>query len=65
MTPRASQFLEKARELLTQAQTMLRVELYDACGRNAYQAAFHAAQDFIFERDRKVLKTHNDVRALW
>ena len=63
MTPQAEQFLAKARELLPQAETMLRVALYDACGRNAYLSAFHAAQALIFERTRKVLKTHNGVRT--
>lgn len=62
MTPQAKRFLDKADELLVQAVTMLDVALHDACGRNAYLAAFHAAQAFIFERESKVHKTHNGVR---
>lgn len=63
MTPQADEFLQKARELLAQAETMLRVELHDACGRNAYLAAFHTAQAFLFERAGKIHKTHNGVRS--
>lgn len=63
MTPQAVQFVEKANELLAQADTMLQVKLYDACGRNTYLAAFHAAQAFIFEHERKTHKTHNGVRT--
>src|SRR5882672_12208502 len=32
-------------------------------GRNAYLAAFHAAQAFIFERTGRVAKTHQGVRV--
>jgi uncharacterized protein (UPF0332 family) len=63
MTPQAVQFIEKANELLAQADTMLRVKLYDACGRNAYLAAFHVAQAFIFEGESKIHKTYNGVRT--
>ncbi len=63
MTPQAAQFLDKARELLAQAEIMLKVRLTEACGRNAYLAGFHAAQAFIFEHDSKVHKTHSGVRS--
>ena len=49
MTPQAGRFLEKAQELLAEAETMLGVGLNDAAGRTAYLAGFHAAQAFIFE----------------
>ena len=63
MKPQSGAFLEKARALLEQADTMLRVGLADAAGRTAYLAGYHAAQAVIFERDDRVIKTHNGVQA--
>jgi uncharacterized protein (UPF0332 family) len=63
MTPQAARFLNKARQLLSEAETMLRVGLNEAAGRTAYLAAFHAAQASIFERTGKVLKTHAGVQT--
>jgi len=54
-------FLEKSRELLDQAETMLGVPLIDAAGRNAYLAGLHAAQALIFETSGKVIKRHSGV----
>jgi uncharacterized protein (UPF0332 family) len=59
----AARFLEKALKLLTRADIMLGVGLNESAGRNAYLAAFHAAQAYIFENAAKVLKTHNGVQA--
>lgn len=42
---------------------MLSVGLNAAAGRNAYLAAFHAAQALIFEATGKVAKTHRGVQA--
>jgi uncharacterized protein (UPF0332 family) len=63
MTPEAARFLEKALKLLTQADIMLGVGLNESAGRNAYLAAFHAAQAYIFENAAKVFKTHNGVQT--
>lgn len=63
MTPEADRFLEQARRLLTRADTMPGVGLNEDAGRNAYLAAFHAAQALIFERTAKLFKTHNGVQA--
>jgi len=63
VTPEAAQFLEKARHLLAETETMLRDSLNDAAGRNAYLAGYHAARAFIFERTGKVAKTHNGVQT--
>ncbi len=63
MSPQGARFLDKARQLLDQAETMLRVGLYEAAGRTAYLASYHAAQAFIFERVGKVLKTHAGVHT--
>lgn len=62
MTPQAAAFLEKARKLLADADTMLGVGLDEAAGRTAYLAGFHAAQALIFERVGRVLKTHSGVQ---
>ena len=63
MTPEAARFLEKARKLLGETNTMLRVELNDAAGRAAYLAGFHAAQALIFECTGRVAKSHKGVQA--
>jgi uncharacterized protein (UPF0332 family) len=63
MTPQAAGFLEKAQELLTEADTMLSVGLNEAAGRTAYFAGFHAVQAFLFERLKKVFKTHHGVQT--
>jgi uncharacterized protein (UPF0332 family) len=44
-----SAFLEKSRDLLGRADTMMGVGLTDDAGRAAYLAGLHAAQAFIFE----------------
>lgn len=42
---------------------MVGIGLFDAAGRNAYLAAFHAAQALIFERTGRVHKTHRGVQT--
>ncbi len=63
MTPEAAGYLDKARDLLVQAEAMLGIGLSDAAGRTAYLAEFHAAQGLIFERTRKSLKSHRGVHT--
>lgn len=63
MKPPSDAFLEKARELLEQAEAVLRIGFPAAAGRAAYLAGYHAAQALIFEREDRVLKTHGGVRA--
>jgi uncharacterized protein (UPF0332 family) len=63
LTPEASGYLEKARQCLGYAKVNLGVGLGNDAGRNAYLAAFHAAQGFIFERTGKVAKSHNGVHT--
>jgi len=65
MTPQAGQFLDKARQLLEQADIMLGVGLNEAAGRTAYLAGFHAAQCLIFESTGKVSKTHAGVQKIF
>ncbi len=63
MTAEADSYLEKARELLVRADAMLGISLYEAAGRTAYLAEFHAAQALIFQRTGKVLKSHHGVHT--
>jgi uncharacterized protein (UPF0332 family) len=63
MKPQAEAFLDKARSLFAQADTMLEVGLTDAAGRTAYLAGLHAAQALIFERTDKVMKRHRGVQS--
>ena len=63
MTPETSQFLEKANKLLLEAEAMLKIGLYDAAGRTAYLAGFHAAQSLISEKTGRAFKTHKGVHT--
>jgi uncharacterized protein (UPF0332 family) len=44
VTPEAADHLEKAHRCLARARTILAVDIYDVAAREAYLAAFHAAQ---------------------
>jgi uncharacterized protein (UPF0332 family) len=44
VTPETGYFLKKRASLLVEADAMLKIDLYDAAGRTAYLAGFHAAQ---------------------
>jgi uncharacterized protein (UPF0332 family) len=61
--PEAGHFLAKAHKLLDEADGMLAMKYYDAAGRTAYLAGFHAAQAFIFEHNGRAAKTHNGVHT--
>lgn len=63
MTPEAAGYLEKARRCLEYARVNLSVELGNDAGRNAYLAAFHAAQALIFESTGRIAKSHQGVQA--
>ena len=63
MTPEARSYLDKARQSLAHARAILDIELGDEAGRAAYLAALHAAQALIFERTRRVAKTHRGVHG--
>ncbi len=63
MKPQTGAHLDKARELLDRAATMLGVRLDEDAGRAAYLAGFHAAQAFLFETSGKAIKTHNGVQT--
>jgi uncharacterized protein (UPF0332 family) len=63
MTPEAADYLEKAKDHLSEAQKIAGIGLAKAAPRSAYYAAFHAAQAFIAERTGKIAKTHSGVRS--
>jgi uncharacterized protein (UPF0332 family) len=59
--PESALFLEKSRELIERAATMVHVGLNEDAGRSAYLAGLHAAQAFIFESTGRVFKKHAGV----
>ena len=63
MTPEAAEHLGKARQCLTRARTILAAGVSEDAGRNAYLAAFHAAQALIAERTGKDANTHRGVHT--
>lgn len=65
MKPEAEQFMAKARNSLAEASAMADARLAEAAGRTAYFAGFHAAQALLFERENRVVKTHNGVHTEW
>lgn len=62
MKPEIALFLEKSRDLLGRADTMMGAGLTDDTGRAAYLAGLHAAQAFIFETTGRVYKKHSGVQ---
>lgn len=58
MTPEAAGHPDKARRFLGYARTILAAGVAGDAGRDAYLAAFHAAQALICERTGKAAKTH-------
>jgi uncharacterized protein (UPF0332 family) len=63
LKPETELYLDKARQVLSEARAVAGINLAEAAGRAAYLAAFHAAQALIFERIGKVPKTHHGVHA--
>lgn len=63
MKPEASDYLATARRHLAYARRTLSPDEAPIAAREAYMAAFHAAQAMIFERAGKSAKTHNGVRS--
>jgi uncharacterized protein (UPF0332 family) len=62
VTPEAARFLDKARQCLTDA-VLYQPLVPRIAGREAYLAAFHAAQALHYERSGKVARTHRGLRA--
>lgn len=62
MTPEASRFLEKARQCLADA-ALYQPLVARIAGREAYLAAYHAAEALVYERTGKIARTHRGLRA--
>ncbi|HEY1259349.1 MAG TPA: HEPN domain-containing protein [Stellaceae bacterium] len=63
MTPEAKEHFDKAHQCLSRARAILDAGIGEDAGRNAYLAAFHAAQALIAERTGKDAKTHRGVHS--
>ena len=62
MKPETADYLAKARTTLADAQQIAALPLPHVAAREAYYAAFHAAEAYIFEHTGKVATTHKGVR---
>jgi uncharacterized protein (UPF0332 family) len=62
VTPEAARFPVKARECLAGAELYQPLVPHIA-GREAYLAAFHAAEALLYERTGNIAKTHRGVGA--
>jgi uncharacterized protein (UPF0332 family) len=62
MKPEAADYIEKARRCLQKARTIAAAGVPDVAAREAYLAAFHAAEAVIFEETGRAAKTHRGVR---
>lgn len=63
MTPEAERHLQRARLDLAVAHSNLQQEWWHVAAREAYLAAFHAAQAVVFEIDGRRPKTHAGLQS--
>jgi uncharacterized protein (UPF0332 family) len=63
MKGEVADYLTKARRCLANAQGIAEAGFPDVAAREAYLAAFHAAEAYIFEQTGKAAKTHRGVRT--
>lgn len=63
MTPEAADYLGKARQCLDDARKIAGLMLHHIVAREAYLAAYHAAEAYIFEHTGKTTKTHRGLRS--
>lgn len=61
MTPEAARFLDKARQCLADAVSYQPI-VPRIAGREAYMAAYHASEAFLYEQTGKIAKTHRGRR---
>jgi hypothetical protein len=59
--PETASYLEKSRDLLGRADTMMGAGLTDDAGRTVYLAGLHAAQAFIFENKRPAVNNRAEI----
>jgi len=60
VTPEAARFLDKARQCLADA-VLYQPLVPRIAGREAYLAAFHAAEALLHDRTGKIAKTHRSI----
>ncbi|WP_158920832.1 HEPN domain-containing protein [Acidisphaera sp. S103] len=63
MTPEAAQALETARRHLIDARAVVTLRITYIAGREAYLAAYHAAEAYLHHRTGKIAKTHRGLRT--
>lgn len=63
MKAETADYLVKARVTLADAQQIATLPLPHIVAREAYLAAFHAAEAYIFEQTGRAAKTHRGVRS--
>jgi uncharacterized protein (UPF0332 family) len=63
MNEAAAAYLTKAGQSIDKARRILAIGINDEAGRQAYYAAFHAAQALIFERRGRASGSHRGVKA--
>jgi uncharacterized protein (UPF0332 family) len=64
MKPEAADYLGKARQCLDDAkQIAAATPLHHIVAREAYLAAYHAAEAYLFERTGKAARTHRGLRS--
>ena len=63
MKAETADYLAKARATLGDAEKIATLPLPHIAAREAYLAAFHAAEAYIFEQTGKAAKTHRGVRS--
>ena len=62
MTPEAARLLDASRERLTDASAILGMGIYYIAAREAYLAAYGAAEALLLERTGRIAKTHRGLR---
>jgi uncharacterized protein (UPF0332 family) len=63
MNPETIQYINQANKIIIRADLMLSIGLNEDAARAAYIASFHVAQAYIFERTRKIAKSHHGVQT--
>jgi uncharacterized protein (UPF0332 family) len=65
LTPEAAETLATAHQHLSDAKAIRGLNIGHVAAREAYLAAFHAAEAFIHERTGRAIKTHTGLRTVF
>lgn len=63
MKAETADYLAKARQCLSDAQAIAGLAIHHVAAREAYLAAYHAAEAYLFELSGKAVKTHRGLRS--